>query len=299
MKLQILSDLHLEYENFTIPETDADVIVLAGDIHERTNAVDWIKSQTDKPVIYVAGNHEYYGHLCPELKYDMYSQIGYEHYTRTFKDPDIVLTEGCKQINFLEKDEVFLTDSFKVMDDLLPVSGEFLSYVKSQVRFLGCTLWTPHSYPFSFVEYCRIYQIRKFSDKKVVIPTSFTLSDAKQQFEESIGWLGYKLKQSPDFPTMVVTHHAPSYQSNIMANGGKYISDEFPAVQDAYMNELENFILEHQSNLKLWVHGHLHCSSDYMIGNTRVVCNPRGRDGQKNPDFDPKFTVEIGGKLWT
>ena len=61
MKLQILSDIHLEFGPFKIPKTDADVIILAGDIHIGTAAVDWIKSQTKKPVLYVAGNHEYYG----------------------------------------------------------------------------------------------------------------------------------------------------------------------------------------------------------------------------------------------
>ena len=62
-----------------------------------------------------------------------------------------------------------------------------------------------------------------------------------------------------------------------MPNGDKYISDFDPDLQSAYMNNLDDFILEHQSNLKLWIHGHLHSSADYMIGKTRVVCNPRGR----------------------
>lgn len=86
MKLHILSDLHLENEGFTIPETNADVIVLAGDIHEGTRAIPWIKEQTDKPVIYVAGNHEYYGELCPELKYKLAACCYEPNYKRFVKD---------------------------------------------------------------------------------------------------------------------------------------------------------------------------------------------------------------------
>jgi len=66
MKIQVMSDLHLEFGAFEIPRTDADVIVLAGDIHVGIKAIDWIKNQT-KPVIYVLGNHEYYyGQSFPE-----------------------------------------------------------------------------------------------------------------------------------------------------------------------------------------------------------------------------------------
>ena len=83
-----------------------------------------------------------------------------------------------------------------------------------------------------------------------------------------------------------------------MPSGEKFISDYHPGIQDAYMNELEDFIMDHQSNLKLWIHGHLHSSNDYFIGKTRVVCNPRGRGTaeQKNQDFDPTFSVEIEGR---
>ncbi|MDD7984338.1 metallophosphoesterase family protein [Lentisphaera marina] len=67
MKIQISSDLHLKPCSFEIPDTDADAIVLAGDIHKSTRAIDWIRKQTERPVIYVAGNHEFYGNIFPDL----------------------------------------------------------------------------------------------------------------------------------------------------------------------------------------------------------------------------------------
>jgi predicted phosphodiesterase len=62
MKLRILSDLHIEFANWSPPAADADVVVLAGDIHIKGRAVAWAKAQfPDQPVIFVPGNHDYYG----------------------------------------------------------------------------------------------------------------------------------------------------------------------------------------------------------------------------------------------
>ena len=66
MKLHVLSDLHLELFGFQ-PDpaavAAADVIVLAGDIHKGTRAIPWArKAFPDKPIVSVAGNHEYYDH---------------------------------------------------------------------------------------------------------------------------------------------------------------------------------------------------------------------------------------------
>jgi len=63
MKIHILSDLHLEFGAFQPPVTEADVVVLAGDIHVGTAALAWIAENfTTQPVIYVPGNHEFYHH---------------------------------------------------------------------------------------------------------------------------------------------------------------------------------------------------------------------------------------------
>lgn len=68
MKIQVLSDLHIEFRPFDIPDTDADVVVLAGDIHLGIKGIIWaIKNISNKPVIYVLGNHEYYGQTYPKL----------------------------------------------------------------------------------------------------------------------------------------------------------------------------------------------------------------------------------------
>ena len=67
MKLYILSDVHVEFEPFDPPEIDADIVILAGDIHIKNKGLKWAQENfKDKPVIYVLGNHEYYGEALPK-----------------------------------------------------------------------------------------------------------------------------------------------------------------------------------------------------------------------------------------
>ena len=86
-----------------------------------------------------------------------------------------------------------------------------------------------------------------------------------------------------DGPTVVVTHHAPSWLS---------VPDKFREASAAYASRLEDLILDHEP--LLWIHGHTHTSFDYKIGKTRIVCNPRGYHGfELNPDFEVNLIVEI------
>ena len=84
---------------------------------------------------------------------------------------------------------------------------------------------------------------------------------------------------------VVVTHHLPSFQS---------IPERFrgESLNGAYASELFEDIMETQPDI--WCHGHTHGSSDYMIGNTRILCNPRGYHGHElNPDFNDSFTIDL------
>lgn len=69
MKLQIYSDLHLEFARFEPTSTEANVVILAGDIDIKTRGVKWANEKFQTPVIYVCGNHEYYrGHIEHTLR---------------------------------------------------------------------------------------------------------------------------------------------------------------------------------------------------------------------------------------
>lgn len=100
MRINYFSDIHLEFGALKYPENDADIIVAAGDIGIFKQGLEWLQ-QLNKPVVYIAGNHEFYGY----------------EYNQTLK----MLREECKgsSIHFLEND----------------------SFIFNNVRFLGCSLW--------------------------------------------------------------------------------------------------------------------------------------------------------------
>ena len=60
MKIHILSDLHLEFQDMPIPDVNADITIIAGDIHLGMKGLRWLR-QIKRPVIYILGNHEFYG----------------------------------------------------------------------------------------------------------------------------------------------------------------------------------------------------------------------------------------------
>jgi hypothetical protein len=104
---------------------------------------------------------------------------------------------------------------------------------------------------------------------------NFTPEDSVEDHKEFLKKLDEVLALHPDMRTVVVGHHAPSkasthprYKTEFIMNGG-------------YSTNLDNFILDRRQ-IKLWTHGHTHDDFDYMIGTTRVVCNPRGYIGYED-----------------
>jgi Icc-related predicted phosphoesterase len=85
-------------------------------------------------------------------------------------------------------------------------------------------------------------------------------------------------------PTVVVSHHAVHWDSI----QPRFRSDP---VTGAFVSDLSELIETYQPTL--WVHGHVHNSSDYLVGKTRVLCNPHGY-GTENPNFDGALVVEVG-----
>jgi hypothetical protein len=177
--LQILSDLHLGNTPFEHPRTDADIVVLAGDISRPLQAVNWAKGFA-QPVIYVAGNHEFYGSSVAQGLHDLRRHT------------------SATNIHFLEKEERILKG----------------------IRFLGTTLWSDFNLFGSQEKReqaiaAALPFIRDFSvihsDASPGQP--FTPDDMEALFSGNRAWLAAKLKEPFDGPTVVITHHAPSCQS--------------------------------------------------------------------------------------
>ncbi len=175
MKLHVLSDLHTEFAAFTIPKTDADVLVLAGDIGTKLSGLEQALKTSEIPVVYVAGNHEYYGAAIPKL-------------TTELQD----LARGS-QVHVLEND----------------------AFVLQNVRFLGCTLWTDFEIlglenraltmwdaQQKMADYRLIRHSPKFSRLRPM--------DTATLHSASLKWLEQQLEIPFSGRTVVVTHHAPT-----------------------------------------------------------------------------------------
>lgn len=248
MKIQVLSDLHIEFESFEYLTTDCNVVVLAGDIHVKDKGAIWAAATIlDKPVLYVLGNHEFYGKAYPKLIGDIKAKV-----------------KGTN-IHVLEK-------------DVVSIEG---------VNFLGCTLWTNFElFGEPRISGYECQQIMSDYKKIRVSPQYYKLRsiDVALIHKHSVNWLKSELACRRGETNVVITHHGPSIRS---LPKGK----EVEISSAAYVSDLEDFIDEYKPTL--WVHGHMHDSSDYTIGDCQVVCNPRGYPDEKNPDFSSTFTVDV------
>lgn len=266
MKLHILSDLHIDsYARRklplgNIPKTNADVIILAGDISNSSMGMKWVVEQSealDKPILYVSGNHEYFDE-------DIYR----------FDAELAALTQGTA-VEYLQMKRV-------------DIQG---------VRFLGCTLWTDFQFGTQarhlqhlLPEACeKLPDPENWSQEKAMDYARMGMRDYKSIYARADGviqkklspevvlqlhlqhraWLEAQLKQAHDegMPTVVISHHsvcprsiAPKYQT--YHSNGAFVTDFSDWMHAAWAPAL-------------WIHGHTHDAFDYVEGNTRVVVNPR------------------------
>lgn len=155
------------------------------------------------------------------------------------------------------------------------------------VRFHGASLWTDFAL-FGDPRLAGFECQRKMSDYRFIRRepsySKIRSLDIAVIHKKSLTWLDASLGASPAKANVVVTHHAPSLRSA----PAQYRND---ILTSAYASNLDDFVEKHQPNL--WLHGHMHSSCDYMIGNSRVVCNPKGYPGELNPDFNPMLTLEV------
>lgn len=172
MKIQIISDVHLEFGHFELPSKDCDVLIAAGDIGVGTEGLEWLQT-LEMPVIYVAGNHEYWGYEINDL--------------------NSVLSNVSKgsNVHYLEKDSV-------------KIDG---------VRFIGCTLWADFNESADEEQLQELESIMNdfryiFLDEDLVTPQELIKLN-----QSSIKWLEKELSKSHDGSTVVITHHAPSLKS--------------------------------------------------------------------------------------
>jgi hypothetical protein len=158
--------------------------------------------------------------------------------------------------------------------------------VIGEVSFIGCTLWTDmnHGDPLT------LHAVRDMmNDYNVIVNdsqgyTKLRPAHTLSRHLKSLQYIKNVIQGKHDEKFVVVGHHAPSklsthenYKNDFIMNG-------------AYSSDLSEFILDNPQ-IKLWTHGHTHYPFDYLIGSTRIVCNPRGYIGHEPQadDFKLKY----------
>ncbi len=271
MKIRVLSDLHLECdEPDVIAHASADLIVLAGDIHNHAQGLRWAAETFDAqvPVIYVPGNHEYYDGEFGAL-------------------------------------DMAMRDAAACIDNVHYLNGNALMDPAGRWRVLGTTLWTDFEL-FGATEDERALSIG--AAEKVMLdfrgriqvawpnaaapsagtPRDFTPADALALHRQARAWLQAELAKPFSGKTIVVTHHVP----HSLSLAARYANDRVSA---GFVSDLSALV---RAPVALWIHGHTHTAFDYTVNGTRVVCNPRGyverRSARReNPEFAWDKVVEI------
>jgi len=257
-KLQVLSDLHVEFykdnKQIQIEDTDADLILLVGDIHTNARGVRWLLEQgINKPILYVAGNHEAYSTSLPK---------------NTIK-----LKEAAKDTNIhiLENDY----------------------YIHNDLVILGCTLWTdyklfdpivPQSLAMNHCytgmnDFSRIRNSDK--DYRKIRPNDLLAKNI-----ESLDFLTTYLEVFKDWKVGVATHHSPSIKGVNPIHHKDILSS-------SYASNLDEFVGYSGAKFWAFGHTHYkvdtYIGDTRFISNPKGYIAPfLSVDG-----FDPKYVIEV------
>ena len=289
MKIALCSDVHLEFGPLELTnDSGVDVLILSGDIcvardlmeHDPHGIVDFGKSsryhkffqqcsERFPHVIYVAGNHEHYHgdfkHTIPDLK----KRLGYLENLHildreVFELNDTVFVGGTLWTDMNKEDPLTLHSMSRMMNDFRCVdnSNREVSYKTFEVTEDG-------------------RQIPTFRTRVA----RFCPEDAVEEHKKMLDYIRVIYEQTPPWKQMVVVgHHTPSHKSC----HPRYKDDEI--MNGGYHSDLSEFMLD-RPGIKLWTHGHTHEVFDYMVGDCRVVCNPRGYIGHE--ELANNFTLKV------
>ena len=276
MKLAIASDLHLEFGDLDFDNTDgAEVLILSGDIlvakdiaqqdphgimgtEYRSNRYHGFIQRCSERfphVIYIMGNHEHYNGDFAKTETHLKDVLGY-----------------LKNVSVLEKE-------IKVINDVTFIGGTLwtdmnngdqltLYHMRTMMNDFRCVDNSNRMTSFKAYE-----QINGVDNREKPIfkerVSRFSPEDAAEEHALMKGYIQHIIEGKFDQKFVVVGHHSPSrksthprYAKEVIMNGG-------------YSSDMEEFIVDHPQ-IKLWTHGHTHHPFDYMVGETRIICNPRG-----------------------
>ena len=254
MKVQVYSDLHIEYEesdhvdvrNYIEKKSDVDIIVLAGDIgnlyrYEQLKNFLVDVSRMYIYIFYVPGNHEFY----------MRRTLPIKSYKALYND-----------LYQLEKDVerliILNNDSYLVDNKYCVIGSTLWSYINDSQKF-----------PFYRV---KIYGFNKFIYNKY--------NHNNYMYIRSM----LKLCKQRGWTPVVITHYPPSFkciQTRRQHDECRYL----------YANHFDDLMTEFQP--RVWIAGHTHENFDLVIRNTRIISNQKGKRNERVTDYKKDFYIDV------
>lgn len=264
MKINIISDIHLDASNMSHDTEQFNVVILAGDIAVDDSLFEQFIERSIHPnstILFVPGNHEFEGkHFQKTIEYYNGLEKIYENF------------------NFLYNKSIIIED----------------------VKFIGSTLWSNfEGAGVNNKNAVKDWATRGLHDIKSIYETidgkytPWNPDRVEKEFNKCFDYLNYELKQNTnsDYKNFVITHFAPSRKSL----DKKFEHD----IMSAYwVNNLSDSLMGFS---EYWVHGHLHRSYSYTENGTKVICNPRGYSKlfnmSENTSFDKNYCLDLKPKL--
>lgn len=294
MKISVASDVHLEFGDLEIDnDAGADVLVLSGDILVAKDIAQRDPYGVMGPEYRSNRYHDFMQRCSALFPHVVYVMGNHEHYNGDFANTE----KHLKDVLGYLKNVYVLEREIKVIDD---------------VTFIGGTLWTDMNNGDSLtlyhmkammndfrcvensnrvVNYKTYEQINGVDNREKPIfktrTAKFSPEDAFEEHAKMKGYIQQIVEGKADQKFVVCGHHSPSKQST----HPRYADDTI--MNGGYSSDMNEFITEHPQ-IRLWTHGHTHYQFDYMVGETRVVCNPRGYINYEPQASDFKLlTVEV------
>lgn len=284
MKIKLVSDLHLEFSDINIEnDQNYDVLILGGDICIAQDLHDHIAADFNP---YSAGAfadlsrkqqrvktfRDFFKRCSFQFPHVIYIMGNHEFYHGKFYAAIDYMREECAKYSNV----YMLEQDMKIIDDVV---------------FVGGTLWTDMNRRDPLTMHAMKDMMNDFrivrNDRREY--ATMSALDVAIRHDKTLGYIKLIVQEHKDKKCVVVGHHAPSfksvspqYQTQTLMNGG-------------YASDLSEFIMDHPQ-IVLWTHGHMHQPFDYVIGETRIVCNPRGyeNDGySEDSGWNPNILLEI------
>ena len=282
MKVSVISDLHLEFSDLELP--GGEVLILSGDVCEAKH----VKAEYDVNNILNEGGPadgffkrsdrwtRFFHEECTKYEKVFYVAGNHEHYGYTFH----------KTIPHLK--------------DMMPANVTVLEKEMCEYRgvlFLGGTLWTDmnnfdqltlYHMKSMMNDYRQITMLNEAKSVYHRLAPEYTTTEHVRTKELFKFYLEENRRRETPLPVVVLTHHAPSK----LSTHPHYANDTI--MNGAYSSDLSEFILDNPE-IKYWTHGHTHHTFEYKIGDTTIMCNPRGYKNyeERAEVFDPTVGFEI------